>query len=583
MRRLLVTALVLVPITAVALGRDEVPPISVWDDAPMLRDGVYPPQAPRQQFMTVRIDTVVSYIRYLFMQKQAVILPQEDMFHFFFSYNNASEHVRTIVSDEAQVMGGSWIVTDIWEQSVGGQLRYVCPTAHWEDTSDAWFPEVCVNIWPGPGGDPSVDLTYWFIDEGGLGVGLWPPPMDVGDDSLDFYLPLVEAGPSNEVSIVGQTRAAPLNDWIVFKTFDGWSGAEILPPRAIFTDTVPHSQGYENTQLLQDQERIVVATAGYATDAFTDPTNPLLIVYCESTDGGQSWSDPVWIDQTLVPDMPGTNPGINGHWSNSFFDGLIDPDGDLHFICAIVDSGTYNNISYVHGLYDVHQDNGAWTASLVCDGTYYINADSTWDPRSQFLDGDTYMHGPTLALNRFGSLVAAWSDLGYYDPADSSLWFDVWYAHSANGNAWRNPAKVTYTTDANESFPRLIDTTTDDYAYILTTYDWADGPLDMIQVFAWPPGSAHPGGAEPAAAFLSAEPNPFSDGVTVSFRLTAPGVVEAGVYNARGELVEDLLKGQMRAGTHSLVWNSGDAAPGVYFARVNVGEETLSTRMVLVK
>jgi hypothetical protein len=592
MRKLLVVALVLVPVMVLAVGKVERPPVSKWAEAPTFSQGGYPPTASNQLFDTVRIDTLISYIRYLFEQKQAIILPQDGTNHFFFAYNDAAEHVRTVVFDEGQWDPMDWTVTDIWEQNVGGQLRYICPTAHWDDAFDAWFPEVCVNVWPGSGGSATEDLTYWFLDEGGWGVGLWTPPIDVGgaEGTPDFYLPLVEAGPNNLIYLDGQTRAfEDWDDWHVFKTFDGWTGTEVTTTQAIF-DSVPASQGYENTQMLYSDGTIVLATGGYMTTAYTDPTNPLMIAYRCSMDDGVTWGDLVWVDQTLVPDMPGTYPGIDGHYSNSFFDGVIDQDGDLHFACAIVDSGAFENTSYVHGIFDVHQDNGTWTASMITDGTYYINADSTWTPRishgiytAPYEDGDSWMHSPSLALHPDGYICAAWADIGSVNPADSTWWLEVWYSWSTDGNSWKNPVKVTETMDTDEYFPRLVPTTTATDAYVLAMVDGVDSPLDMIKVPFMTTGADDPAAVRPAVSSLTAKPNPFTEDVAVSFSLTVPGMVDAGIYNARGELVEDLLKGQMRAGTHSLVWSSGDAAPGVYFARVNVGEETLSTRMVLVK
>jgi hypothetical protein len=565
-----VVALVLVPITVFALGRDKVPPVSVWYDAPMTHEGSYPPQAPRQQFYTARLDTFVSYGEYLFSQKQAIILPSGGgVFWFFYPYNDDYGHLRTIIFDDSQVEDDTqWIRQDVWEGTIGRS----CPTAYWE--SD-WYPEIACHI---PG-----DALYWFMDQGGLGTGLWTPPIEIVADSLGFRVCVVEAGEGNIVSAVLETYNTVFNDyWILFMTFGGPTGGLIVDPLVVFPDTLPYRQGYENTQLLQGQGRIVIATGGYATSAFTDPTNPLLVFIRESTDGGVTWSDAVPVDQTLVPDVPGAFPGINGHWSNSFFDGLIDCDGDLHFMCAVVDSGAFSNASYVHGLYDIHQSNGTWTASLVCDGTYYVNADSTWDPRS-FLGGDSYVHAPSLAVHPDGYLYATWADIGHVDPVDSSFTFDIWYTWSWDGgNTWHRPSRVTETPEWDESYPKLIPTTTDRHAYVLTMYEGSSGPMDMIRFPEWHQAEG-PTSTGPMVSALAAAPNPFLDEVTLSLSLASACMVEAGVYNARGKMVGNLVNGRMSGGKHSLVWESGEAPPGMYVARVSVDRETLSTRMVLVK
>jgi hypothetical protein len=166
---------------------------------------------------------------------------------------------------------------------------------------------------------------------------------------------------------------------------------------------------------------------------------------------------------------------------------------------------------------------------------------------------------------------------------DSGYTFDIWFSWSADeGNTWHTPGRVTDTPEWNESFPRLIPTTTDWYAYVLTMYEWADGPMDMVQF--WPiGGTPDPAGAGPKLAKLSATPNPLADEVRVSFGLASHTMVEAGVYNATGELVETLVRGPIAAGDHTLVWKANDAPAGVYVCRVKAGEETASARMVLVK
>jgi hypothetical protein len=577
MRKLLVVALVLVPVAALALGRA---PVSKWDDGSVAINGNYPVEVPRSQFDTVRIDSMVAYIRYLFEMKQAVILPEGDDYWFFFAYNDNHSHVRTKIFTETDVMNEpAWNVTDVYEWTGAGDLRYICPTAYWDGAG--WYPEMVCNTYDGA--TPAVE-NYHFVDEGYINVGLWTPPIDVGGPNYHYYLPLIEAGTDNMIYMDGQARVEA-NDSHVFKSYDGFTGDIFDPPGEVIVgpDDVWWGQGYENSQLIYRDGLLVVTAGAYRTNAYTDPTNPQLIVYKCSTDDGNTWSDDVWLDQAVVPDMPGSIPGMQGYYSNQFLDCVIDADGDLHFITQVVDSAYYGNESYCHGLFDVHQDDGVWTASLITDGVYYVNADSTWDPRALTGTVYNYIHGPTLAEQPNGYLSAAWSDLGYLNPADSTLWFDIWYSWSVDGNTWHNPVKVTYTTDADESFPRLIPTTTDDYAYVLTTYGFADGPMDMILVPPMITAADDPMVSRPGVASLSAKPNPFSDDVSVSFSLASPGMVEASVYNAKGELVETMVRGSMPAGNHSLVWNAGDAPAGVYFARVNAGEETASARMVLVK
>jgi hypothetical protein len=431
-------------------------------------------EAPEsREFTTVQIDTLVSYIRYLYQHKQALILPMSGNFYFFFAYNDNESHVSTVIFDESRFTDPtSWIRQDIHEWTGGGTLRYVSPTAYWDGI--LWWPQVTFNA--------AYPTTDWYMmDEGSIGGGIWCNPYDVTGPVYDYYLPLTDVGPGNVVYMGGQARDVADNSH-VFKSFDGWNGAMLDPPGEVMIfpsdetygpDPVYH-QGYENSQLLYRNGTVLIAAGGYRTYEYGDPQNSLLVVYKTSDDGGNTWSENVWLDQAVVPDMPGTVPGIEGHYSNSFFDALIEDDGDLHFACVVVEYGCYGNDSYVHGMYDVHQNDGSWTASQICDGTYQITPDSVWDPRTELLGGDSWMHSPSLAEGPDGTLFAAWADMGWYNPA-------IWLSRSHDGgNTWVPAIRV----GSNASFPRLISTTTASFVYVVTMFgsQYDNGPLWCIQV-----------------------------------------------------------------------------------------------------
>ncbi len=560
MRTLSVALLAMVPVVIAGSESLAAPPVSVRDDQAEIAGGAA--KVPQSQFTTVRIDSMTVYIRYLFEMKQGMILPEGDDFWFFFAYNDNYSHVRTKIFTETTVTDESqWNVNDVYDWTGNGTLRYICPTAYWDGAG--WYPEMTINAAP--------PTTNWhFIDEGGINAGLWTPPVEVV--GLQASVLATEAGPDNVIYCLA------IGDSHWFWAFGGGTGTGA--GQIVGADW--YGQGYENSQLLYRDGLIAVAAGAYRTSAYTNPTNPLLVVYRTSTDGGESWSDNVWLDQAVVADMPGTLPGIEGHWSNSFFDGLIDDDGDLHFMSAVTDSGCYNNAGYVHGLYDIHQDNGVWTAARVTDGVYYVTPDSVWDPRS-LLGGDSYVHAPSLARHPGGIIYATWADIGYVDPVDSSFTFDIWFSWSADeGNTWHNPLRVSETPEWNESFPKLLPTTTDHHAYVLTMYEWADGPMDMIQFPRWHEAQ-EPTGRGPIVSALTATPNPFSDNVSLSFSVAPPGMVEAGIYNARGELIETLLRGSVLAGRQTVEWNADDAPAGMYVCRVRAGNETASSRLVLVR
>jgi len=86
-------------------------------------------------------------------------------------------------------------------------------------------------------------------------------------------------------------------------------------------------------------------------------------------------------------------------------------------------------------------------------------------------------------------------------------------------------------------------------------------------------------------SLLKNYPNPFNPSTTISFDLGKAGMVTVAVYNQKGELVTELAKQQLEAGSHTLVWdaNSSANASGIYFSKVSIDGQSSTGRMVLIK
>ncbi len=79
-------------------------------------------------------------------------------------------------------------------------------------------------------------------------------------------------------------------------------------------------------------------------------------------------------------------------------------------------------------------------------------------------------------------------------------------------------------------------------------------------------------------------PNPFNPSTIISFDLATPAYTTLEIYDIQGRLVERVFSNTyMQEGTHKVTWNSGSHASGVYFYRVQVGNEVLSQKMLLIK
>ncbi len=87
-------------------------------------------------------------------------------------------------------------------------------------------------------------------------------------------------------------------------------------------------------------------------------------------------------------------------------------------------------------------------------------------------------------------------------------------------------------------------------------------------------------------------PNPFNPTTKINFSLKADSKVSLSIYNVRGQKVKTLVKNNMPAGWHSIVWNGRDdngksVSSGIYFSRFDAadddGDYTSIKKMILLK
>jgi len=78
-------------------------------------------------------------------------------------------------------------------------------------------------------------------------------------------------------------------------------------------------------------------------------------------------------------------------------------------------------------------------------------------------------------------------------------------------------------------------------------------------------------------------PNPFNPVTSINFSLPKATEVELTVYNIAGQRVQVLADGYFNAGMHTLEWDAGNIASGIYFYRIKAGEFVDSKKMILLK
>lgn len=120
-------------------------------------------------------------------------------------------------------------------------------------------------------------------------------------------------------------------------------------------------------------------------------------------------------------------------------------------------------------------------------------------------------------------------------------------------------------------------------------FGWSPDHYDSTIVEIYDPYSAVPQVAPAATVVLGQNtPNPFNAATTIAFVLPARSPVTLEIFDLAGRLVATLVAQQLPAGPHSVTWMGRDdqgeeVGSGVYVARLNACDQTVSRQLTLVK
>ena len=83
-------------------------------------------------------------------------------------------------------------------------------------------------------------------------------------------------------------------------------------------------------------------------------------------------------------------------------------------------------------------------------------------------------------------------------------------------------------------------------------------------------------------------PNPFNPSTTIPIELPEESFVEVAIYNILGEKIVVLSEGVKSSGYHNIQWNGTNqfgqpVSSGIYFARVQFGQNIYHQKMMLLK
>jgi hypothetical protein len=77
-------------------------------------------------------------------------------------------------------------------------------------------------------------------------------------------------------------------------------------------------------------------------------------------------------------------------------------------------------------------------------------------------------------------------------------------------------------------------------------------------------------------------PNPFNPSTEISYALKSEGQVTLSVFNAKGELVSQLVNGKKSAGNHTVSFNGEGLNSGIYFYRLSVNDKVVAGKKMMM-
>jgi hypothetical protein len=176
--------------------------------------------------------------------------------------------------------------------------------------------------------------------------------------------------------------------------------------------------------------------------------------------------------------------------------------------------------------------------------------------------GSAALTGTVTAPNGFYINTPGNITQNYNIPAQSNLTLNIVFAPTQNG-VYNGQLTVTTNDTANPQY--IIQMTA-------TTSTGNDNNQNMPKV----------------TALKGNYPNPFNPETNIAFSLKENSLVKLAIYNAKGQLVKQLVNNVMPAGNHTVNWNGKDnnnrsVASGVYFFRMESKNFNSTRKMLLMK
>ena len=176
---------------------------------------------------------------------------------------------------------------------------------------------------------------------------------------------------------------------------------------------------------------------------------------------------------------------------------------------------------------------------------------------NQFWDGANWTNGLRI--------------LHSYDGSENNIevLFQLW-----DGSIWGNSGRDTFSHDGSGNVIEEISEFWDGTMWVgvtkcNTTWEMTTGIEDVSGVIK--------------DFELYNYPNPFNPSTTISYRLRTGNRIKLTIFDILGHEITTLVDEQQAAGAYSVSFNASQLAGGVYFYRLQAGQNIQTRKMLLVK
>ena len=210
-----------------------------------------------------------------------------------------------------------------------------------------------------------------------------------------------------------------------------------------------------------------------------------------------------------------------------------------------------------------------WLVQMTSDG------DSLWSRR---YGGSSFDMCQSLWINADGTRVLAGRSqsfgAGDYD-------FLIIKTSATGDSLWSR----TFGGPASDVAWSVVRTIDGGYVAAGTTESYGEGVSDiwLAKIAAEPPNNADDFILQASSFSLTAYPNPFNATTQIRFDVPQTAHVELRIYDVQGRLVDELASRMFEAGSHSVSYDAGNRATGMYIVKMTSGEFSSAQKVMLLK